>query len=125
MWASNISVGANTTRKVPTLYDLAGEYVVPVNSFLNELVDDHIDLVKISRGLLFYWSYLEKNGLFWENFLQEDTTLNPLYGWPHMLGRASSNGDIDDSTAMTYLEIVINFYEYTAKNMILGGKHVD
>ena len=121
IWARNIRVGADPTGKVPTLYNFAGKYVVPVNNFFNELASDNKDLRNVSRGLLFYWSFLEENGLAWDDFLlQENIHLNPLYNLPHEIGRAIDNGEINHSTAMTFLLSVIDFYEYTSKKMILG-----
>lgn len=64
----------------PTVYSSAGEYITPVNLWLNYLVNVKRakDISSSLRAIKRYWNYLEENKLCWDLFPRQKSS-NPSY----------------------------------------------
>ncbi|WP_283129816.1 hypothetical protein [Enterovibrio norvegicus] len=105
----------------PTFYSSDYQYLMPVNLWMNYLVNGRKskDLNSAVRALKRYWSFLEKNELDWDVF-PKSKYLRPTYRFRNddLLTNARA-GNIQFSTASLYMLHVIKFYEWTIANQVL------
>ncbi|MDD1796269.1 site-specific integrase [Enterovibrio sp. ZSDZ42] len=105
----------------PTFYSSDYQYLMPVNLWMNYLVNGRKskDLNSAVRALKRYWSFLEKNELDWDVF-PKSKFLRPTYRFRNddLLANARA-GNIRFSTASLYMLHVIKFYEWCIANQVL------
>jgi len=100
----------------PTLYNQNGEYLLPVNLWLNYLINikREVDISSSVRAIKRYWNFLESNGYEWNAF-PANNSLKPTYRFRNDdLLKAARKGDIAFSTASLYMLHIIKFYEWAA-----------
>ncbi|WP_444996704.1 tyrosine-type recombinase/integrase [Aliikangiella sp. IMCC44359] len=114
------------TRKVsakgfPTFYSSKGQYIYPVNLWLNYLVNvrNDKDINSNVRALKRYWKFLEKHELEWNHF-PTSKMLKPTYRFRNDdLLYSARRGDIQFSTASIYINHVVKFYEWAASEKLI------
>lgn len=112
--------GGRNIGPLPTLYDADGHYVEPVNLWFISLVASRRlqDLSSYSRALLRYWSFIEQQGLTWNEF-PPVKALKPTYRFRNQdLIPSAKSGQLAWSTANTYMSHVVQFYLWTARNQL-------
>ena len=98
----------------PTFYSESGEYLLPVNLWLNFLVNVRKakNINSNVRAIKRYWNFLESNGLRW-NHLPKQKSLKPTYRFKNDdLLQSAKNGLIKLSTAATYICHIVSFYKW-------------
>lgn len=98
----------------PTFYSVSGEYLQPVNLWLNFLVNVRKakNINSNVRAIKRYWTFLENNGLPWDDFPKQKS-LKPTYRFKNDdLLLSARRGTIQLSTAATYISHVVGFYKW-------------
>lgn len=98
----------------PTFYSNTGDYIFPVNLWLNHLTNirRNKDINSSVRAIKRYWNFLEENDLQWDIF-PHSKTLKPTYRFRNDdLLYSARKGNIQFSTASVYMLHVIKFYEW-------------
>ena len=110
-----------TLKGFPTFYSSTHEYLLPVNLWLNHLVNNRKikDLNSTVRALKRYFNFLEKSELSWDQF-PPSKFLRPTYRFRNddLLANARA-GHIGFSTASLYMLHIIKFYEWCLANRVL------
>lgn len=107
----------------PTFYTSSHEYLMPVNLWMNHLVNgrNSKDLNSTVRALKRYWHFLEQEHLNWDVF-PKSKYLKPTYRFRNDdLLTAARAGKIQFSTASLYMLHVIKFYEWCIANQLLDS----
>ena len=105
----------------PTFYSNNGDYILPINLWLNHLINIRKDknINSNVRAIKRYWHFLEKNNLQW-NVFPHAKTLKPTYRFRNDdLLHSARNGDIQFSTASIYMLHVIKFYEWAIHEKLI------
>ncbi len=106
----------------PTFYSQSGQYLTPVNLWLNYLsnIKKDIDISSCVRAIKRYWNFLEKNHYEWNSFPTQNY-LKPTYRFRNDdLLKSARNGEIAFSTASLYILHVIKFYEWAANEHFIN-----
>ncbi|MFC4700800.1 site-specific integrase [Glaciecola siphonariae] len=114
-----------TFKGFPTFYNKAGQYIRPINLWLNYLQNERCrkDISPAVRAIKRYWDYLEKYELKWDKFYATKS-LNPTFRYRNDdLLLAVKNGTLNASTASLYIQLVINFYEWAAQQKLVKFSH--
>jgi len=103
-----------SAKGFPTFYSNDGDYIFPINLWLNHLINirRNKNINSNVRAIKRYWNFLEANNLQW-NIFPHSKTLKPTYRFRNDdLLYSARNGDIQFSTASVYMLHVIKFYEW-------------
>ncbi|TDX15907.1 phage integrase family protein [Buttiauxella sp. BIGb0552] len=106
------------TGSMPTLYNKDGQFVEIVNLWFLDLktVKRLEDISSSTRAILRYWSFLEREGLEWNQF-PPVKRLKPTYRFrSNDLLNAVREGVLAFSTANTYMGHVVQFYLWAIEN---------
>lgn len=98
----------------PTFYSESGEYLQPVNLWLNFLVNVRRakNINSNVRAIKRYWNFLESNDLSWDHFPKQKS-LKPTYRFKNDdLLLSARNGALQLSTAATYISHIVGFYKW-------------
>ncbi|ORT51722.1 integrase [Vibrio sp. qd031] len=105
----------------PTFYSSDHQYLMPVNLWMNYLVNIRRskDLNSVVRAIKRYWQFLEAKQLRWDDF-PSTKYLRPTYRFRNDdLLSSARNGEIQFSTASLYMLHVIKFYEWCIAHRLL------
>lgn len=106
---------------IPSLYSSEGRYVSIVNSwFLHLIVENKLkNINSYHRALLAYWRFLEEEKIKWD-YLTPIKSNKPTYKFrSEVLLKKVNSGDLERSTANTYMRHVISFYMWAISRRYL------
>lgn len=97
----------------PLLYDSSDQIVIPVTNWFFHLKIDlqHKSIHATANAMLFYWRFLEKQSLSWDQFGYARNE-KPTYIFHDAIQNAANEGLISKSTASSYMNYVIGFYKW-------------
>lgn len=105
----------------PTLYLESGEYLEPVNLWINHLVNERRskNINSNLRAITRYWRFLESNHMSWDTF-PPSKYKKPTYLFRNNDLLASVKaGTLQLSTASLYLNHVVQFYRWAMREKLL------
>ncbi len=122
LYPSSRSNKNHKLKGFPTFYSENNEYILPVNLWLNYLINvrNAGDVSASVRAIKKYWDFLEASGCAWNAFPSVNY-LKPTYRFRNdILLKAAKEGSMAYSTASLYIQQVIHFYEWAAHERFIS-----